>query len=192
MSPDVEVTGTINRNGGEKRLNVAFSRAKQHMSIVTSMKSTQITNDYNLGPQCLKQYLQYVECMADSDVAGATNALRQLSKWHSNSATAENPLSPVTQQLLEALRSKDFLVDTQIGQSHFQIDAAVYRAGDEMYRLGILVDTVDAYGHSDPWERDVMRPLLLKTFGWRVHRVLGKDWYEDSNRELDRILKILG
>ncbi len=34
--------------------------------------------------------------------------------------------------------------------------------------------------------------LLLKNFGWKVHRVLGQHWYEDSNRELDRILKLLG
>lgn len=180
--------GPINRNGGEKRLNVAFSRAKQHMAIVTSMKSNQITNDHNLGPQCLKQYLRYVECMACSDIKGANTALRQLSKWQANSTSSEKALSPVLQQLSDALRSHGYLVDTQIGQSHFQIDAAVYRAGDTNYRLAILVDTVTAYSQSDPWERDVMRPLLLKKFGWNVHRVLGKDWYEDRNRELARIL----
>lgn len=183
--------GPINRNGGEKRLNVAFSRAKKHMVVVTSMKSSQITNDYNFGPQCLKQYLRYVECMADSDVVGAMNALRQLSKWQSGTEGSEQGLSPVIQQIADALRAKNFLVDTQIGQSHFQIDIAVYRPGDESYRLGILVDTVAAYGHSDPWERDVMRPQLLKNFGWKIHRVLGKDWHNDSTQELDRILKLL-
>ncbi len=81
--------GPINRNGGEKRLNVAFSRAKQHMAVVTSMKSTQITNDYNLGPQCLKQYLRYVDCMAADDVVGATIPCVSFRKWRSNVANSE-------------------------------------------------------------------------------------------------------
>ncbi len=80
----------------------------------------------------------------------------------------------MTQQLAEALRSRNFLVDTQIGQSHFKSTQRVYLAGDESYRLGILVDTVAAYGHSDPWERDVMRPLLLKNFGWKCIEFLGR------------------
>ena len=49
--------GPINQSGGEKRLNVAFSRAKQHMAVVSSIHHPEITNDYNEGARCLKNYL---------------------------------------------------------------------------------------------------------------------------------------
>ncbi|MCA9108244.1 MAG: hypothetical protein KDA83_22765, partial [Planctomycetales bacterium] len=51
--------GPINKSGGEKRLNVAFSRAKQYIAVVSSIESTEITNDYNDGANCLKSYLRY-------------------------------------------------------------------------------------------------------------------------------------
>ena len=183
--------GPINRNGGEKRLNVAFSRAKQYMVVVSSMQHSQITNDYNTGPNCLKQYLRYAECMSKSDIPGAEIALRQLSRWRDQGAAGSAPIDPVTQEITAALRAQGYLVENQVGQSHFRIDAAVYRQGDQRYRLGIIVDTVSSYRQSDPWERDVMRPRLLRDFGWQIHRVLGKDWYHDPATQLDAILSAL-
>ena len=183
--------GPINRDGGEKRLNVAFSRAKQNMIVVSSMQYSQITNDYNTGPNCLKQYLRYVECMSNSNSQGAQLALRQLSRWRGQDESRAMSLDPVTQEISQALRAKGYMVENQVGQSHFRIDVAVYREGDERYRLGILVDTVSTYRQADPWERDVMRPRLLRDFGWQIHRVLGKDWYQDPTGQVDQILKLL-
>ncbi len=183
--------GPINRDGGEKRLNVAFSRAKQNMVVVSSLHYSQITNDYNTGPNCLKQYLRYAECMSNSDTQGAELALRQLSRWRGLGEERSTPIDPVTHAITEALRSKGYRVENQVGQSHFRIDAAVFQKGDERYRLGIIVDTVASYRQSDPWERDVMRPRLLRDFGWKIHRVLGKDWYEDPAGQLEQILSTL-
>ena len=183
--------GPINRDGGEKRLNVAFSRAKKNMIVVSSMKHTSITNDYNLGPNCLKQYLRYVECMSNADTQGAELALHQLSRWRGQHDSDSVPNDPVTSEITEALRARGFCVDNQVGQSHFRIDVAVYRESDDRYRLGIIVDTASSYRQSDPWERDLMRPRLLRDFGWTIHRVLGKDWYQDPTGQIDLILSLL-
>ena len=51
--------GPINKGGGEKRLNVVFSRAKRHMAVVSSIDPEQITNLYNDGAHCMKRYLQF-------------------------------------------------------------------------------------------------------------------------------------
>ncbi len=63
--------GPINKSGGEKRLNVAFSRAKQHMVVVSSITDADITNDYNDGANCLKNYLRYAEAVSCGDQASA-------------------------------------------------------------------------------------------------------------------------
>ncbi len=73
--------GPINQSGGEKRLNVAFSRAKHHMAIVASIRHSDITNDYNDGANCLKSYLRYAECASAGDAAGARRVLRELAVW---------------------------------------------------------------------------------------------------------------
>ena len=71
--------GPINQTGGEKRLNVAFSRAKQHLAIVSSIRHAAITNDYNDGARCLKNYLRYAEAMSLGDLSGARRVLREMS-----------------------------------------------------------------------------------------------------------------
>jgi hypothetical protein len=57
--------------------------------------------------------------------------------------------------------------------------------------LGILADTFNYYEQSEPVERDMMRPRLLRAFGWQVTSVLAKDWYEDQPGELRRLLDML-
>ena len=59
--------GPINRSGGEKRLNVIFSRAKEHVALVSTIKGDTITNDYNTGALCLKTYLKFADAVSRGD-----------------------------------------------------------------------------------------------------------------------------
>lgn len=180
--------GPINQSGGEKRLNVAFSRAKRHMAVISSIRSTAITNEYNEGANCLKNYLRYAESISRGDVAEARRVLTTLSRWHDDVA-ADRPRESdaVAEQLATVLRERGWLVDESVGQSHFRVDLAIRRPGDTVYRLGILIDTFAGYEQSDPLERDMLRPRLLRDFGWRVTSVLAKDWYYDRDAELRQI-----
>jgi hypothetical protein len=183
--------GPINQSGGEKRLNVAFSRAKQHMAVVSSIRHARITNDYNEGANCLKNYLRYAEALSAGDMSAARRVLAGISRWRDSESHGQAPQDAVVAQLAAALRQRGFHVDEGVGQSHFRVDLAVRRDSDDRYRLGVLVDTLTSYEQSEPLERDMMRPRLLRAFGWRVTSVLAKDWYQDPDAELDRILKLL-
>jgi predicted DNA-binding WGR domain protein len=184
--------GPINKSGGEKRLNVAFSRAKHHMALVSSIRHADITNDYNDGANCLKNYLRYAEAVSNGNTETARRVLHGMSRWHDSpderDAEADDP---VAGQLAEALAVCGFLVDRSVGQSHFRCDLAVRRDGDNSYRLGILLDNRAYYEQSDLLERDMMRPKLLRDFGWRVAFVLAKDWHEDREAVMDRLLRLL-
>ena len=70
--------GPINQRGGEKRLNVIFSRAKHHMAIVSSIRHPDITNDYNDGANSLKNFLHYAEAVSKGDEASARRVLENL------------------------------------------------------------------------------------------------------------------
>lgn len=182
--------GPINKSGGEKRLNVAFSRAKHHMALVSSIKYSEITNDYNDGTNCLKQYLRYAEAASVSDQGNLSGVLRGLSRWLE---TSEPP--PTTSILADAvsaaLRERGFIVDQNVGHSHFRCDLAVRHPQDEAYRLGIFLDTPAHYEQADLLERDMMRPRLLRDFGWRVTQVVAMDWYADPHQQLQRLLDLL-
>ena len=184
--------GPINQSGGEKRLNVAFSRAKRHMALVTSMTSSAITNDYNDGARCLKSYLRYAEAASRGDLANAGRVLREMSGPSEGERKDRATADPVAEQLAAALAARGYQVDRDLGQSSFRCDLAIRRPGDAAYRACVLVDTDAYYRQTDLLERDVMRPALLESFGWRVAHVLAKDWYQNRQivlQELERVLE---
>ncbi|MCR9202060.1 MAG: AAA domain-containing protein, partial [Planctomycetaceae bacterium] len=184
--------GPINTAGGEKRLNVAFSRAKHHMALVSSMRSAAITNDYNDGANCLKNYLRYAEESSRGNAEGASAVLQSLSGRATGQQQDQEPSDPLVTAVGQALQSQGYQVDYNIGQSQFRCDLAVYREGDTAYRLGILCDTPAWYQQKDLLERELMRPSLLNAFGWEVDVVLAKDWWEDSDAVLQPIIHRLG
>ncbi len=184
--------GPINKSGGEKRLNVAFSRAKKHMAIVSSIDSTDITNDYNDGANCLKSYLRYAEAVSTGDATTASRIMYGLSRWAQEESEEDSTSSDiVTSELAEALESAGYKVDREVGQSHFRCNLAVYSDGDQQYRLGILVDGASYYEQSDLMERDMMRPRLLRAFGWNVVHVFAKDWHSQREDVLSRLLALI-
>ena len=73
--------GPINKTGGERRLNVAFSRAKHHMAVISSIQSTDITNEYNDGANCLKNYLRYAEAVSIGNGEVTQRILHGMSRW---------------------------------------------------------------------------------------------------------------
>jgi superfamily I DNA and/or RNA helicase len=172
--------GPINQNGGERRLNVAFSRAKKHMALVSSIRHHAITNDYNDGARALRNYLRYAEACSIGDVQAARRIL-----WEINPAesTAASPTSThvVITQLAARLRERGYEVTTDVGQSGFRCDIAVRLGGEQRYRLGIMVDTDSYYQNTNLMDRDVLRPRLLRSFGWDVALVLTKNWFENGD-----------
>ena len=185
--------GPINMSGGEKRLNVAFSRAKHHMAVVSSIHFGDITNDYNEGAACFKNYLRYAEAVSQGHAESARLVLHGLSRWHELGVDNEVVAGdPVADQLAAAVTERGWIVDRAVGQSHFRCDLALRRSDENVYRLGILVDNAAYYEQADILDRDVMRPKLLKNFGWKVCQVFAKDWYDAPDRVLDRVLRLAG
>ena len=181
--------GPINKSGGEKRLNVAFSRAKHHMALVSSIRDYEITNDYNQGANCLKNYLRYAAAVSVGNMPAVQNVLKDLARWREIAEPDEEQQPEVVaQQLTHRLQEQGYQVDLSIGHSEFQCDLGIYREGESIYRLGILIDGQVHYQQTDLLERDLMRPRLLKAFGWQVERVLTTDWFADADAVFEQLM----
>ena len=184
--------GPINMSGGEKRLNVAFSRAKKYMALVTSMRSSAITNDYNDGASCLKAYLRYAECSSVGHSEGVRSILRQLSGLDNADRALMARPELLADEICEAVQNLGFVVDRRIGQSQFYCDLAIYGQGDAEYRLGIMIDGELWYSQTDLLERELMKPQLLAAFGWQIMTVFALDWYHNRAAVIDSIGIALG
>lgn len=176
--------GPINKTGGEKRLNVIFSRAKHHLAVVSSIGWSQITNEYNDGANCLRNYLRYAEAMSTGRSDDAALALQVYGAGPA--AAAKRGAGTLDERLAKRLRALGHEVDLDVGTSGLRCNLGVRARGEARYRLGILVD--------DPIHRQrAVDELLdaqasvLRAFGWTTHTVLHKDWYSDPELVVQRI-----
>ncbi|MEP6502136.1 MAG: DUF4011 domain-containing protein [Betaproteobacteria bacterium] len=190
--------GPINQRGGEKRLNVIFSRARRHMAVVSSIRHSAITNDYNEGASALKAFLRYAECVSSGDRTMAQRVLEGLNPLARKALGGDGPGDAVVSRLAAALRARGHVVDERIGQSRFRCDLGIRRSTEgeatgapSHYALGLLLDTADHYANRDVFERYVSRPRILDAFGWHTVQVLARDWFHDPEGVLDAIERAL-
>ena len=177
--------GPINKGGGEKRLNVIFSRAKQHMAVISSIKGERITNTYNDGANCLRNYLEYSEAVSMNHRSEAETILRRLHLSEGQKVSEMNHLA--AKELAEVLRSHSYDVQLNVGQSNFRCELAV-RKGEE-FALAILFDNEAHYTQRDDLENFLLKPQVLDAFNWSFEFVLTKDWFAEKEAVIERILK---
>jgi len=183
--------GPINQRGGEKRLNVIFSRARHHLAVVSSIRYGDITNEYNDGANAFKNFLRYSECLSKGDHAGARWVLENLNPETRSALAPMTPRDTIIEQVGVKLRERGHHVDVQVGQSRFRCDLAVRAKDGRGYALGILVDTEAHYQNVNLVDRYLTQPGILRTFGWKVAFVLTKDWLHEPAAVLDRLERLI-
>lgn len=183
--------GPINKKGGEKRLNVLFSRARTHMAVVSSIRHPAITNEYNEGANYLKRFLQYAEMVSQGQMQGARSILDSLVLRRKEAAAEIRPFL-VREQIRQQIQAWGYEVDEQIGQSDFKCSLAVKaKAGDQAYTLGILLDDDQHYLNDNLIEQYYQRPAVLERFGWRVLPVFSRDWLHQPQKVMELIRKMM-
>jgi predicted DNA-binding WGR domain protein len=183
--------GPINKKGGEKRLNVIFSRAKKHMAVVSSIRHFHITNEYNEGANYFKRFLQYAELVSCGDMKTARTILDSLvlNKKDRSKLKAGNI---ILQQIKEQLEKRGLEVAESVGQSDFKCSLAVKaKPTDTTYSLSILLDDDRHYTNENLLEQYYQRPAILETFNWRTINVFAKDWLSQPDKVIEQIIKRL-
>ncbi|NOC47321.1 DUF3320 domain-containing protein [Ruegeria sp. HKCCD7559] len=169
--------GALNADGGEKRLNVAVTRARRELHVFASLTHDQIdlSRTRATGVRDLKTFLDYAE---RGPVALAAREEGSL-------GPAENPFE---QAIAEAFRAKGWEVRTQIGVSGFRIDLGIVnpdRAG--AYLAGIECDGATYHSSATARDRDKVRQAVLEGLGWTILRIWSTDWFRDPAAVVDRL-----
>lgn len=166
--------GPVNGEGGERRLNVLFSRARVRCEVFASfdpgdIDPSRVSRD---GPRVLKRFLDYAKT-GIMDVRAPTGLEAD---------------SPFEEDVAAVISSLGFLADTQVGSAGFRIDIGV-RHPDRPGQYLVAVECDGAAYHSALWarERDRLRQDILETLGWRFHRIWSTDWFHHRKREIERL-----
>lgn len=171
--------GPLNRVGGERRLNVAVTRAKCNVQLVSSMHSTDIdlSRTSAEGARLLREYLDYAE-------HGEIALERSVSV-----SPFEQFDSDFEVEVCEFLRSHGFSVDMQVGCSGFKIDIGLKQPDSSDYVLAIECDGATYHSSKNARDRDKLRQEILERMGWRFYRIWSTDWFMNNAVEKERLLK---
>ena len=193
--------GALSARGGENRLNVAVTRARQEMVVVSSIDPNDVRpTPKNDGPLRLRQFLEYAKATGSSDRDAQEAVIRSINP----SMPARGGGGPSAAggggggglefdsefevQVHTALEKRGHRVDTQVGFSGYRIDLAVAHPDDEnRYVLGIECDGASFHSARSVRERDIMRQQFLEGKGWTIERVWSRRWWRDKEAEVDRL-----
>ena len=170
--------GPLNQEGGQRRLNVAITRARVGITIFSSIRPEEIdlSRSRSAGVADLKHYLEF-----------AAKGLRALTEQAV--PTGMEPESPLEMEVIRALRDKGWTVHPQVGCSGFRVDIGVVHPQQPgSYVLGIECDGATYHSLPTARDRDRLRQLVLENLGWKLHRVWSTDWWTDPEREVQKIL----
>lgn len=171
--------GPLNRVGGERRLNVAVTRAKYNIQLVSSMHCTDIdlNRTASEGAKLLREYLDYAE---HGNIAlERTISVNQFEQFDSDFEL----------EVCDFLRSKGFSVDTQVGCSGFRIDLGLKLPNSSDYVLAIECDGATYHSSKNARDRDRLRQEILERMGWKFYRIWSTDWFRNKSLEQLRLLE---
>ena len=177
--------GPVNKAGGERRLNVAVTRAKHQLVVVSSMRADDLPAGLsNPGARTLRAYLEYAE--RGPDVLPAQTRASGASRAATVGAAPESPFEAA---VYAALSAKGLALDCQVGCSGYRIDLAVRDPRQPgRYLLGIECDGATYHSSATARDRDRLRQRHLERMGWHIHRIWSRDWVRDPAREVARVV----
>lgn len=179
--------GPLGQRGGERRLNVAVSRAKKEIHIVSSFDPhmLSVARSKHDGPRLFKGFLLFARQLAAGQRNQAEQTLRSLGGAMQTMGDSERgrlPESwlPLNAQAALALEAHGVKCELDVGASEFRVPLAIVDPNDpRQYRLGVLFDEV--VPDESVYERHVHIPNVLAQRGWKLLRISSREW--DKNRE---------
>ncbi|PFG73200.1 DUF4011 domain-containing protein [Tepidiforma thermophila] len=170
--------GPLGKEKGERRLNVAITRARWKTIVVSSLRASDIdpARTSATGTLRLRDYLDYAE--------------RGLPALEVSGRFAPRQPEPFEQALGARLAAEGLRVVPCVGAGGYTVDLAIAHPEDpERYILGMLCDGPGSWGAPACRDRELGNTAVLLRMGWNIHRVFAAAWFRDPDTELARILE---
>ncbi|MHA1339915.1 MAG: DUF3320 domain-containing protein [Promethearchaeota archaeon] len=174
--------GPINKPGGERRLNVAITRARYHVKIFCSFLPYEIdiSKTRSAGVHRLFEYLEYARTGTFGQVVDAEKSAGDVLQAQFEAA------------VIEALEERGYKVEKEVGNSKYKIDIAIVNPEDpNRYLLGITCDGGSYKLIPSVRDRERIRNNILKLLGWEIFHIFAPEWFENREKILKKIDKII-
>ncbi|GAA0348180.1 DUF3320 domain-containing protein [Bowmanella denitrificans] len=171
--------GPLNKSGGERRLNVAITRATTEVLIFSSFDSSMIDLNRTSAKavEHLKHYLEFAE-RGPRALTEQTTAVYGTDQFDSDFEKA----------VAFDLREKGWKIQTQVGVSKFRVDLGIVHPDKPgVYLAGIECDGVSYHASPSARDRDRVRQAVLENLGWRILRLWSTDYFVDPETAVQKL-----
>jgi very-short-patch-repair endonuclease len=169
--------GPLLQSGGERRLNVAVTRARLRMTLVSSFSHLDMdpTKVRSRGVEFLRDYLEYASTQG---------------RHYGDVTTTQVPVNDFELDVMNALTARGMNIVAQVGASKYRIDLVV-QDPDQPGKFLLAIECDGAMYHSSPTarDRDRLRQQHLEALGWKFHRIWSTDWFLRRESEIERALR---
>jgi hypothetical protein len=186
--------GPLGQKGGERRLNVAVSRAKSEIIVVSSFDPSMLSVAHTKhdGPRFFKAFVEFARHLGEGRRTQAEKILSLINDRRASSSAPANGHAgdylPLHHQIALALEKEGLTLETLVGTSEFRLPVAVVSDGNaHRYTLAILCE--DGTGSVDVYEDYVHVPNVLAHRGWKHLRVTAREWHRDPQAVINRVRK---
>jgi superfamily I DNA and/or RNA helicase/very-short-patch-repair endonuclease len=162
--------GPVNRDGGERRLNVLITRSRLAMHVFSNFTADDLETNATtpFGVRALKNFLKY---------AREGELLQEIE-------TERETDSPFEDEVIAAIRKLGYEVEPQVGSAGFYIDAAIKDPKfPGRYMLAVECDGASYHSSRSARDRDRLRQSVLESLGWRFYRIWSTDWFRSPEKE---------
>lgn len=166
--------GPLNKDGGWRRLNVAITRARQRVEVISSFHPGQLAS-INVGVNALARYIDF-----------AQRGMPALAVDHVESlGDAE---SPFEEDVIREIVALGFEPVPQVGTAGYRIDIGIRHPLEPgRFILGVECDGAAYHSSRVARDRDRLREEVLTRLGWRIHRIWGISWVRERDEQLRRL-----
>lgn len=177
--------GPLALSGGERRLNVAVSRGKYQMTVVSSFRANEIRGtDEKANRKLLRDFIDYAERGLPALIGEDTSATDEDYQPEFDSSFEEEVYNFITQN--------GYRLRTQVGSSGYKIDMAVLHPEIEgRFVLAIECDGAAYHSSRTARDRDILRQEILENLGWKFYRIWSTNWINNNHDEKERLLEVI-
>ena len=182
--------GSLSMEGGENRLNVAITRAKKKVYVVTSIEPEELDKNEttkNAGPKLLKKYLAYARAVSN----GSTAEVKDILSTMHRTGEVIDPIGAYEQQIKQQLEKLGYEVDINLGNTDYKLSLGIYDSELGCYILGVECDYRAFHSSPSVLERDVYRFKFLESKGWKIVRVWSRDWWLSRTKVLNDLVTVI-
>ncbi|MGP8541890.1 AAA domain-containing protein [Pseudomonas protegens] len=186
--------GVLGQTGGERRLNVAVTRARRKVVMITSMPIADISDMLTTqrppaSPRdYLQGYLEYARALSAGEFASGHNLLGRLVTERQDAKVQHNAHSDgFTQAVAAFIRTLGWSPVSANEGDAFGLDFAIEHPDTGLYALGIECDTPRHGLLTRARSREIWRPSVLRRAIPHLHRVSSQAWYHDPQSERARL-----